>query len=43
MIKIEYETKDFIPRKIEVPDKEALKTLIAITAEGGCVRWVEKT
>ena len=42
MIKIEYETKDLLPRRIVVSDKEALKTLIAITAEGGCVRWVEK-
>ena len=42
MIRIEYETADFLPRIIEVKESEALDTLIKITSEGGHIHWVER-
>lgn len=42
MIKIEYETADFLPHEIEVTENEALNMIIKITSEGGHVHWVER-
>lgn len=42
MIKIEYETKDFLPKSIKVKESEALDAIIEITKDGGAVRWVER-
>lgn len=43
MIRIEYETKDFMPKSITVEESDALSTIIDITKDGGAVRWVERT
>ena len=43
MVKIEYETKDFLPKIVNVKESEALDTIIEITKAGGAVRWVERT
>lgn len=42
MIKIEYETAEFLPYMIEVEEKDALDTLIKITSDGGHIHWVER-
>ena len=42
MIKIEYETADFLPFMIEVKESEAIAKMIEITEAGGHINWVEK-
>ena len=42
MIKIEYETADFLPHMIEVDASEALDKMIEITKAGGRICWIER-
>ena len=42
MIKIEFETADFLPHMIEVEEKNVLDQLIKITSDGGHINWVER-
>lgn len=42
MIKIEYETADYLPYIKTVSEAEAIDTMIKITAEGGHINWVER-
>lgn len=42
MIRIEYETAEYLPYEIKVKEYEALDKLIEITKNGGHINWIER-